>query len=164
MFCHPELGTPLDPAGLTRSYVKPALKRAGVVKKLQPWHGLRHTALTMDAAVGNPNAYVQAKAGHSSFSITERYVHAAQVAFPGAVERSEMAAGNPAVFVDAPLVLSFAKDTLMTAECELYSGGVVFKPKFGDYAGRTISLIAWHGALLDHTVIVTLSSYSSPSQ
>jgi integrase len=45
--------------------------------------GLRHTALTMDAAFGNPNACVQAKAGHSQFSITERYVHAAQVAFPG---------------------------------------------------------------------------------
>jgi hypothetical protein len=40
-------------------------------------------------AVGNPNAYVQAKAGHSQFSVTERYVHAAQVAFPGAAERSE---------------------------------------------------------------------------
>ena len=48
----------------------------------------RHTALTNDAAVGNPNAYVQAKAGHSQFSITERYVHA-QTTFPGAVERSE---------------------------------------------------------------------------
>jgi integrase len=89
VFCNPELGTPLDPAELTRSYVKPALRRAGITKKLQPWHGLRHTALTMDAAVGNPNAYVQAKAGHSSFSITERYVHAAQVAFPGAAERGE---------------------------------------------------------------------------
>jgi integrase len=90
VFCHPELGTPLDPSELTRSYVKPALRKAGVVtKKVQPWHGLRHTALTMDAAVGNPNAYVQAKAGHSSFSITERYIHAAQTAFPGAVERSE---------------------------------------------------------------------------
>jgi hypothetical protein len=54
-----------------------------------PWHGQRQTALTIDAAVGNPNAYVQAKAGHSTFAITERYVHAAQVAFPGAVERSE---------------------------------------------------------------------------
>ena len=29
------------------------------------------------------------RAGHSNGSITERYVHAAQVAFPGAVERSE---------------------------------------------------------------------------
>lgn len=43
----------------------------------------------MDAAVGNPNAYVQAKAGHSQFSVTERYVHAGQVGFPGAAERSE---------------------------------------------------------------------------
>jgi hypothetical protein len=42
----------------------------------------------MDAAVGNPNAYVQAKVGHSQFS-TERYVHAAQVAFPGAADRAE---------------------------------------------------------------------------
>jgi integrase len=89
VFCHPERGTPLDPAKLTRSYVKPALRKAGITKKIQPWHGLRHTALTMDAAVGNPNAYLQAKAGHSSFSITERYIHAAQTAFPGAVERSE---------------------------------------------------------------------------
>jgi hypothetical protein len=43
----------------------------------------------MDAAAGSPNAYVQAKVGHSQFSITERYVHTAQVAFPGAAERGE---------------------------------------------------------------------------
>lgn len=89
VFGHPQLGTPLDPSELTRSYVKPALQKAKITKPLQPWHGLRHTALTMDAAVGNPNAYVQAKAGHSQFSITERYIHVAEVAFPGAVERSE---------------------------------------------------------------------------
>jgi integrase len=89
VFGHPELGTPLDPSELTRSYLKPALLTAGIEKPLQPWHGLRHTALTIDAAVGNPNAYLQAKAGHSQFAITERYVHAAQVAFPGAVDRAE---------------------------------------------------------------------------
>jgi integrase len=89
VFGHPELGTPLDPSELTPSWVKPALKAAGIAKPLQTWHGLRHTALTIDAVVGNPNAYLQAKAGHSQFAITERYVHAAQVAFPGAVERAE---------------------------------------------------------------------------
>jgi integrase len=89
VFGHPSLGTPIDPAELTRSYVKPALRKAGITKRIQPWHGLRHTALTNDAAVGNPNAYVQAKAGHSQFSITERYIHAAQTVFPGAVDRSE---------------------------------------------------------------------------
>jgi hypothetical protein len=32
---------------------------------------------------------VQARAGHSQYAITERYVHAAQVAFPGAADRAE---------------------------------------------------------------------------
>ena len=37
----------------------------------------------------NPQAYVKMRAGHSNGSITERYIHAAQVAFPGAAERAE---------------------------------------------------------------------------
>jgi hypothetical protein len=32
---------------------------------------------------------VQLQAGHSQASITERYIHAAQVLFPGAAERGE---------------------------------------------------------------------------
>ncbi len=35
-----------------------------------------------EAAAGNPHVYVQLKAGHSQGSITERYIHAAQVLFP----------------------------------------------------------------------------------
>jgi integrase len=54
-----------------------------------PWHDLRRTALTHDAAGGNPAVYVQARAGHAQATMTERYVHAAQVAFPGAAERAE---------------------------------------------------------------------------
>ena len=34
-------------------------------------------------------AYVQLKAGHSQSGITERYIHAAQVLFPGAAARGE---------------------------------------------------------------------------
>jgi hypothetical protein len=34
-------------------------------------------------------AYVQAKAGHSQSSITDRYIHAAHVGFPGAVAKTE---------------------------------------------------------------------------
>ena len=37
----------------------------------------------------NPQAYVQMRAGHSNGSITERYIHAAQVAFHGPAERAE---------------------------------------------------------------------------
>jgi integrase len=90
VFGHPLIGTPLDASKLTRLYLRPALTKADVSKPgLQPWHSLRHTALTAAAAAGNPNAYVQAVAGHAQFAITERYVHAAQTAFPGAAERTE---------------------------------------------------------------------------
>jgi integrase len=88
VFCHPALGTPLDPTKLSRTYLRPALSKAGITKPFRVWHGLRHTALTHEAAV-NPQAYVQMRAGHSQGSITERYIHAAQVAFPGAADRSE---------------------------------------------------------------------------
>jgi hypothetical protein len=45
--------------------------------------------LTHAAAAGNPQIYVPARAGHSQGSITERYMHAAQVLFPGAAAKSE---------------------------------------------------------------------------
>jgi integrase len=89
VFCHPEKGTPLDPARLSRTYLRPALGRAGIVKPFRPFHDLRHTALTHEAAAGNPMAYVQLKAGHSQSAVTERYIHAAQVMFPGAAARGE---------------------------------------------------------------------------
>jgi integrase len=89
VFCHPALGTPLDPSKLAREYMRPALARAKITKPFRPWHDLRHTSLTHEAAAGNPQAYVQLKAGHSQGTITERYIHAAQVLFPGAAERGE---------------------------------------------------------------------------
>ena len=89
VFCHPHKGTPLDPSKLARVYLRPALQEAGIDKPLRPFHDLRHTALTHEAAAGNPMVYVQHKAGHSQGAITERYIHAAQVLFPGAAARGE---------------------------------------------------------------------------
>ncbi|HUP22978.1 MAG TPA: tyrosine-type recombinase/integrase [Thermoanaerobaculia bacterium] len=89
VFCHPELGSPLDPSKLTRIYMRPALKHAGITKPFRPFHDLRHTALTHEAAAGNPMSYIQLKAGHSQSQITERYIHAAQVLFPGAAAKGE---------------------------------------------------------------------------
>jgi integrase len=89
VFAHPQKGTPLDPARLAREHLKPALKKAGIVKPFRPFHDLRHTALTHEAAAGNPLSYIQMKAGHSQTSITERYIHAAQVQFAGAAARAE---------------------------------------------------------------------------
>ncbi|MGH3008596.1 MAG: tyrosine-type recombinase/integrase, partial [Gaiellaceae bacterium] len=89
VFHHPHKGTPLDPARLSRRYLRPALKAAGINKPIRPFHDLRHTALTHDAAAGNPLTYIQHKAGHSQPAITQRYIHAAQTSFPGAAQRAE---------------------------------------------------------------------------
>jgi integrase len=89
VFCHPGLGSPLDASKLTRAYLRPALVRAGITKPFRAFHDLRHTALTHEAAAGNPLVYVQMKAGHSQSQITERYIHAAQVLFPGAAAKGE---------------------------------------------------------------------------
>ena len=89
VFCHPQLGTPLDPSKLAADYLKLALKVAGVKKPFRPFHDLRHTSLTHTAAAGNPHIYVQARAGHAQASVTERYLHATQTHFPDAVKRSE---------------------------------------------------------------------------
>jgi len=89
VFAHPTKGTPLDPARLAREHLKPALTKAAITKPFRPFHDLRHTALTHEAAAGNPLTYIQMKAGHSQAQITERYIHAAQVQFAGAAERAE---------------------------------------------------------------------------
>ena len=72
VFGHPQKGTPLDPSKLSKEYLRPALKRAGITEPFRLFHDLRHTALTHEAAAGNPAAYVQLKAGHSQAAITER--------------------------------------------------------------------------------------------
>jgi integrase len=100
VFGHPLLGTPLDPSKLSRDYMRPALKQAKIEKPFRVWHDLRHTALTHEAAAGNPQAYVQLKAGHSQGSITERYIHAAQVLFPGAAAKGEERLFGPNVLID----------------------------------------------------------------
>lgn len=50
---------------------------------------MRHTAITHDAAGGNPQAYIQMKAGHAQGAVTERYIHAAAVRFPDAADKAE---------------------------------------------------------------------------
>jgi len=88
VFCHPALGTPLDPSKLSK-YARKALTKAKVPDTFRPWHGLRHTALTETAAAGVPGMFVQAKAGHAHGSTTERYLHASKTSFPDAAELAE---------------------------------------------------------------------------
>jgi Phage integrase family len=58
-----------------------ALEAAGVDKRPRPFHDLRHTAITNDAAAGSSPAAVMAKAGHRSMATTKRYLHLAGVVF-----------------------------------------------------------------------------------
>ena len=88
VFCHPALGTPLDPSKLS-AFARKAIAKAGITKTFRPWHGLRHTALTETAAAGVPATFVQAKAGHAQGSTTERYLHAQKTAYPDAAELAE---------------------------------------------------------------------------
>jgi integrase len=75
VFGHPTKGRPVDTSKLAKRYLKPALARAGIERPFRPFHDLRHTSLTHAAAAGNPQIYVQARAGHSQGSITGRYMH-----------------------------------------------------------------------------------------
>jgi integrase len=53
-----------------------ACKAAGVedAESIRPCHDLRHTSLTNGALSGMSPASLQARAGHSSYSVTQRYV------------------------------------------------------------------------------------------
>jgi integrase len=64
-----------------REAFKTARAAAGVEKPLRI-HDLRHTALTNSAAAGASPIAIMTAAGHSSMSITKRYLHLAGVTFP----------------------------------------------------------------------------------
>ena len=67
----------------------PVRKRSSLLGSTDDGPPSRHTRLTYEAAAGNPQAYIQMKAGHSDGRMTEHHVHATQVLFPGAADRSE---------------------------------------------------------------------------
>jgi integrase len=87
VFCHPETGRPLDPGRYSQTH-KAALKRAKVDKPLRPFQGIRHSALTNDAASGMDPMALMTRAGHSSFKTTQGYIHLAGELFPQEVEQA----------------------------------------------------------------------------
>ena len=88
VFVHPAKGSAMDPTlyGIT---FRAALKRAGISKPMRPFHDGRHTAITNDARSGNAPLSIQTRAGHSSFSTTQRYIDLAGVVFREEAERLE---------------------------------------------------------------------------
>jgi integrase len=80
VFCHPERGSPIDHEWFAEQF-RAALKAAGITDYVRPFHDLRHTAITNDAAAGSSELAVMTKAGHRSMSTTKTYLHLAGVVF-----------------------------------------------------------------------------------
>lgn len=72
-----------------RAALESALAKAGVQKRPRPFHDLRHTAITNDAAAGSSPIAVMTKAGHADLRTTKRYMHLAGVVFRAEAERLE---------------------------------------------------------------------------
>jgi integrase len=65
-----------------------ALKVAGIEDYVRPFHDLRHSAITNDAASGYNAVELMTKAGHSDMKTTKLYMHLAGVVFPERAEAS----------------------------------------------------------------------------
>lgn len=67
-----------------------ALREAGIEDYVRPFHDMRHTALTNEAATGKSNPIaLKTKAGHASFATTEQYIKLAGVVFHDEAEALE---------------------------------------------------------------------------
>jgi integrase len=85
VFHHPDTGGPFPPADF-RDAFNAALAKAAVTGYVRPFHDLRHTAITNDAAFGSSAIAVMTKAGHANMATTKRYLHLAGTVFRPEVE------------------------------------------------------------------------------
>jgi integrase len=80
VFSHAKRGSKIDNEWFAGEF-RSALVKAGITDHVRPFHDLRHTAITNDAAAGASALAVMAKAGHRSMSTTKTYLHLAGVVF-----------------------------------------------------------------------------------
>jgi integrase len=98
VFCSQQTGGKYRAEVFTEAF-RAALAAAGVEGHIRPFHDLRHTAITNDAASGASPIAVMAKAGHADMGTTKRYMHLAGVVFRSeaeALERRLLGAGASA--------------------------------------------------------------------
>jgi integrase len=88
VFCHPERGS-VYRAEPFKLALTAAMAAAGVDAHIRPFHDLRHTAITNDAAAGANPVALMTKAGHANMNTTKIYMHMAGVVFPDEAERLE---------------------------------------------------------------------------
>jgi len=88
VFCHPEKGAPLDHERYAKT-LRAALERAGVERRMRPFHDGRHTSITNSATAGLSPAALMARAGHSDFKTTQGYIDLAGETFRAEAELAE---------------------------------------------------------------------------
>lgn len=80
VFAHEGTGAAVSAKWFARE-LRAAMKAAGVAGPIRPFHDLRHTAITNDAAAGSSPIAVMTRAGHSDMKTTKKYLHLAGVVF-----------------------------------------------------------------------------------
>jgi integrase len=81
IYCHPEKGSRMNPERY-RDAVKAAFTAAGLKGKFRPAHDLRVTSLTSGVMANENVPILMARAGHTSYQTTKRYVDLAGQVFP----------------------------------------------------------------------------------
>jgi integrase len=92
VFCHPERGTVYREDVFAEKF-RAALGAAGITDHVRPFHDLRHTSLTHEAAAGSGPTALMAKAGHTDMRVTRRYLHLAGIVFHEEAEALERRLG-----------------------------------------------------------------------
>jgi integrase len=97
VFCHPHRGTRYSEKRFAEQF-REALSAAGTTDYVRPFHDLRHTALTSEAASGSSPIALMTKAGHADMKTTRIYLHLAGTVFRDeaeALERRLLGASPP---------------------------------------------------------------------
>jgi integrase len=92
VFCNQQTGGEYREERFAEAF-RAALATAGINDYIRPFHDLRHTAITNDAAAGASPIAVMTKAGHASMGTTKRYLHMAGVVFRDEAEALEQRLG-----------------------------------------------------------------------
>jgi integrase len=80
VFCHPKTGKRYSEKVFAEQHTA-ARKAAGITDYVRPFHDLRHTALTNEAASGSSPIALMTKAGHTDMKTTRIYLHLAGTVF-----------------------------------------------------------------------------------
>jgi site-specific recombinase XerD len=88
VFCHSKRGTRYSEKLFAEQF-RAALAKAEISEYVRPFHDLRHTALTNEAASGSSPIALMSKAGHSDMKTTRIYLHLAGTVFRDEAEALE---------------------------------------------------------------------------